>query len=422
MGVRKLAGIAWRNLWRNRRRTSITLASIAFGILLAVIFTGMGDANFSAMIDLAARMGGGHVTLQHPEYLDSPTLTRSVRDVAALRRVALDDPDVRRVVTRISGHLMISSAAKNTGAAFIAFDPRIEDVTTLSLLEAVTEGELPGANGRGGIVLGRRLAENLNAGIGRKVVYTVTDKHGQIVQEAVRVTGIMETGAPSVDGGLALLPIGPLRTALGYGDDEAVQVALFLGDQRRAEVVAARLGGRLGAAGAQGPSDAVAALAWNELQPELAGFIAMKVASARFMEAIIMLLVAAGIFNTLFVSVMERLREFGIMRAIGWSQAQIFGLVMFESLWLALVGLVLAAVVTAGPYWYLSQVGIDLAAMGVAGTEVAGVAMTDVMRVGIFPENAVMIASAAVLATLLSGLYPAWSAGRVVPVEAIRLV
>jgi ABC-type lipoprotein release transport system permease subunit len=374
------------------------------------------------MIDLAARMGGGHVTLQHPEYLDSPTLTRSVRDVAALRRVALDDPDVRRVVTRISGHLMISSAAKNTGAAFIAFDPRIEDVTTLSLLEAVTEGELPGANGRGGIVLGRRLAENLNAGIGRKVVYTVTDKHGQIVQEAVRVTGIMETGAPSVDGGLALLPIGPLRTALGYGDDEAVQVALFLGDQRRAEVVAARLGGRLGAAGAQGPSDAVAALAWNELQPELAGFIAMKVASARFMEAIIMLLVAAGIFNTLFVSVMERLREFGIMRAIGWSQAQIFGLVMFESLWLALVGLVLAAVVTAGPYWYLSQVGIDLAAMGVAGTEVAGVAMTDVMRVGIFPENAVMIASAAVLATLLSGLYPAWSAGRVVPVEAIRLV
>jgi ABC-type antimicrobial peptide transport system permease subunit len=148
----------------------------------------------------------------------------------------------------------------------------------------------------------------------------------------------------------------------------------------------------------------------------------MKVASARFMEAIIMLLVAAGIFNTLFVSVMERMREFGIMRAIGWSQAQISGLVMFESLWLALVGLEIAALVTAGPYWYLSEMGIDLAAMGVAGTEVAGVAMTDVMRVGIFPENAVMIAVAAVLATLLSGIYPAWSAGRVVPVEAIRLV
>jgi ABC-type lipoprotein release transport system permease subunit len=417
MGPRRIAAIAWRNLWRNRRRTAITLSSIAFGILLAVIFTGMGDANFSAMIDLAARMGGGHVTLQHPEYLDSPTLSRSVQEVEALRRVALEDPDVQRVVTRISGHLMISSAVKNTGAAFIAFDPAVEDVTTLSLLEAVTEGELPGANGRGGIVLGRRLADNLDADIGRKVVYTVTDKDGQIVQEAVRVTGIMETGAPSVDGGLCLLSLAQLRVALGYGEDEAVQVAVFLGDQRRAEVVAARLAGQLG-----GAAEGVAALPWHELQPELAGFIAMKVASARFMEAIIMLLVAAGIFNTLFVSVMERLREFGIMRAIGWSQAQIFGLVMFESIWLALVGLALAAVVTAGPYWYLSEVGIDLAAMGVAGTEVAGVAMTDVMRVGIFPENAVMIAVAAMLATLLSGVYPAWSAGRVVPVEAIRLV
>jgi ABC-type lipoprotein release transport system permease subunit len=420
MGPRRIAAIAWRNLWRNRRRTGITLSSIAFGILLAVLFTGMGDANFSAMIDLAARMGGGHVTLQHSEYLDSPTLSRSVQDVESLRRVALEDPDVERVVTRISGHLMISSAVKNTGAAFIAFDPSVEDVTTLSLLEAVTEGELPGASGRGGIVLGRRLADNLDADIGRKVVYTVTDKDGQIVQEAVRVTGIMETGAPSVDGGLCLLSLEQLRAALGYGEDEAVQVAVFLGDQRRAEVVAARLAGQLGS----GPAGraGIAALPWHELQPELAGFIGMKVASARFMEAIIMLLVAAGIFNTLFVSVMERMREFGIMRAIGWSQAQISGLVMFESLWLALVGLVLAALVTAGPYWYLSEMGIDLAAMGVAGTEVAGVAMTDVMRVGIFPENAVMIAVAAVLATLLSGIYPAWSAGRVVPVEAIRLV
>jgi ABC-type lipoprotein release transport system permease subunit len=420
MGARKIAAIAWRNLWRNRRRTAITLSSIAFGILLAVLFTGMGDANFSAMIDLAARMGGGHVTLQHTEYLDSPTLSRSVQGVEALRRVALEDPDVERVVTRISGHLMISSAVKNTGAAFIAFDPAVEDVTTLSLLEAVTEGELPGSSARGGIVLGRRLADNLDADIGRKVVYTVTDKDGQIVQEAVRVTGIMETGAPSVDGGLCLLSLAQLRVALGYGEDEAVQVAVFLGDQRRAEVVAARLAGQLGS-GAEGRAG-IAALPWHELQPELAGFIAMKVASARFMEAIIMLLVAAGIFNTLFVSVMERMREFGIMRAIGWSQAQISGLVMFESLWLAVVGLVLAVVVTAGPYWYLSEVGIDLAAMGVAGTEVAGVAMTDVMRVGIFPENAVMIAAAAVLATLLSGVYPAWSAGRVVPVEAIRLV
>ncbi len=103
----------------------------------------------------------------------------------------------------------------------------------------------------------------------------------------------------------------------------------------------------------------------------------MKVAGARFMEAIIMILVAAGIFNTLFVSVMERVREFGIMMAIGFSPARLFGLVMCESLWLGLVGLVLAAVVTAGPYYYMATAGIDLTAqMGGAGSEVAGVAVS----------------------------------------------
>ncbi len=205
-----------------------------------------------------------------------------------------------------------------------------------------------------------------------------------------------------------------MREVLGYGADEAIQVALFLGDQRLSDDVA----GRLGDLGAQ-----VAAVPWYENQADLAAFIAMKIASATFMEAVIALLVAAGIFNTLFVSVMERMREFGIMMAIGFSPASLFGLVMFESLWLGLTGLVLAAVVTAAPYYYLNTAGIDLAAqIGASGSEIAGVAITTVMRVRIYPQNLAIIAAAALLATLLSGVYPAWWAGRVEPVESIRLV
>jgi ABC-type lipoprotein release transport system permease subunit len=206
-----------------------------------------------------------------------------------------------------------------------------------------------------------------------------------------------------------------LREVLGYEGDEAVQVGVFLGDHRRADAVAGRLGDLFGTR--------ASAVPWHQIQPELSGFITMKVAGAWFMEAIIMILVAAGIFNTLLVSVMERMREFGIMMAIGFSPARLFGLVMCESLWLGLVGLVLAAIVTAGPYYYMATTGIDLTAqMDISGSEVAGVAVSPVMYVDIFPENLVMIASAALLATLLSGIYPAWKAGRVVPVESIRLV
>jgi ABC-type lipoprotein release transport system permease subunit len=367
------------------------------------------------MVDLAARLGGGHVTLQHFEYLDTPTLTRTVHDAPTLREVALRDPDVERVVERISGFVMLSTAGQNYGAAFIAFDPAAEDVTTLSLIDAVNEGEMFRSAGDKGIILGKRLAENLEVKLGRKVVYTLTDKHGEIVRDVARVSAIVHTGAPSVDAGLCMFPIDSLRETLRYAPDEGIQVAVFLRDQRRADALAARLASRI--------EKTVSALPWHQLQPDLAGFIAMKVAGAVFFEVLIMVLVAAGIFNTLFMSVMERLREFGIMMAIGYSPASLFRLVMLESLWLGAVGLLAGAALTAWPYHYLATTGLDLSSfVGPGGAEIAGVAAPTTMNVSIFPENLVAIGIAVLLATLASGLYPAWQAGRVVPVESIRLV
>jgi len=111
------------------------------------------------------------------------------------------------------------------------------------------------------------------------------------------------------------------------------------------------------------------------------------------------------------------------MMAIGFSPGRLFRLVMWESLWVSLVGIVLAALATAWPYHYFNTKGIDMSEMvSKGGAEVAGVAIDPVMRVAIYPENALFIAAAAVGATLLSGLYPAWRAGRVVPVESIKLV
>ena len=119
-----LASMAWRNLWRNRRRTLLTLVSIAFGGFLAVIFTAMQDRSFADFIDTAARLGAGHVTLQHHEYLDTPTLTRTVADAEGLRAIALQDRDVRHAVARITGPIMLATARDSYGAFFIAFDPK----------------------------------------------------------------------------------------------------------------------------------------------------------------------------------------------------------------------------------------------------------------------------------------------------------
>ena len=410
-----LATMAWRNLWRNRRRTYITLSAIVFGVFLAVIMMAMQDRNWADMIRLAARLGAGHVTIQHPEYLDTPTLTRTVQGTDTLRRLAADDPHVIRVVERITGFTMLATARENVGAGFIAVSPEQEDDETLSLLEAIVEGEFFGSSADGGIILGEKLASNLDVELGSRLVYTLTDKEGEIVSALARVSGIVRTGSPSVDAGICLLPIDAVREVVGFAPDEAIQIAAFVDDQRASDAVVSALG-------AEAPED-VAVLPWHELQPDLAVFIAMKVGGAKVMMLVLAVLVAAGIFNTLFVSVMERLREFGIMLAVGFSPGQLFRLIMFESAWLAVIGLTAAAAVTIGPYLYLASTGIDISGMIPADQmEVAGVGMSTVMQVGIYGESVALIGVSALAAILLSGVYPAWRAGQADPVETIRLV
>jgi ABC-type lipoprotein release transport system permease subunit len=411
----RLSVMAWRNLWRNRRRTLITVCAIVFGVLLAIVFTGVSNASLDDAIDAAARLGSGHVTLQDPEYLDAPSTRRSIAGVAALERLALSTPGVTGVVHRVSGPLMLATAAQSQGAQFIAYDPRVESERTLPLLEAVPAADrLRDADGQG-IVLGAALAENLGASVGRKVVYTLTDKHGEIVTGLARVSGILKTGTQGVDGNLCLLPIDAARAALGYGPDEATFVAAFLDDNRKSDAVAASLRARVPAG--------VAVLSWPAVQPDLAAFIGVKYGGLVVMEIVMLLLTGAGIFNTLLVSVMERLREFGILMAIGFSPGRLFLLVAWESFWLGLVGVVAGIAATALPYYLLATRGINLASMsGGRAVEIAGVGIKMTIQARIHPEAAVAIVVVILLSTLASGLYPAWRAGRVVPVESIKLV
>jgi len=413
-----LPRLAWRNIWRNRRRTLITLMSIAFGTLFAVLMTGIGDSSYSEMIDQAARLGGGHVIVQHEDYLDRPGLKKTVRVDLESNEALRSDPEVRNFVPRISGGVMLSTSTNNVGAMMLGIAPELEDDTTLGIADAIVEGGMFEDRNAEGIIVGRVLAENLDLRMGKKVVYTVTDKSGEIATGLARVSGIIETGAAEIDAGTCLLPLGTLQSVLGYAPDEYTQVAVFVDDHRVSEDLAARLSAQLG--DSAGPNAAV--LPWFVVQADLAGFVALKVYGTLVFELILTVLVAAGIFNTLFVSVMERIRELGILAAIGFTSLQLFGLVMWESLWLALCGIVAGILLTAGPYYYFSTTGLDMTQMYEGGAQVSGISMEPILYVELYPPHAWFIAFAIVGATMAAGLYPAIKAGRISPVETIRLV
>lgn len=409
----QLRTLAWRNLWRRKRRTLITALSIAFGVLLTVTFTGTGDYVYSNMIDTGARMGFGHISIQPPGYQRTPTLDKRIDNGDELLAAVKTLPGVRHASIRITGQAMFASAHKTLGGIFLAVDPAGELPEDNLFMRSLIEGRMLEHADERGIIIGNDMARKLKLKLNRKIIYTTTDIHGEIVSDVVRVRGIFSTGVAAVDSGMVMLPIDLVRSTLSYRHDEATLVAVTIEDQRRTDDMQRRIA-------ALPDNDRREVLNWRTTQPDLAGMIAMDRGSNYVTQILIGLLIAAGIFNTLLMSVLERTREFGAMMAIGMAPVTLFRLILLESLYLALLGLVLGVIITAPWFWYLAVIGIDFSGAMGGDYSAGGVLIDPVMKARLYRESIIAILTGIFSLTLLSGLYPAWKAGRIPPVESLK--
>ena len=411
-----LAKMAWRNVWRRRRLTLITAFSIGFGVLLAATFTGMAVYMYGNMINASAATGFGHVTVEPRDYNRAPALDKRLGNAERLRERIKAMEGVDDAMVRITGQAMFASAVKSVGGMFLAIDSGQESARFNLLIRSLVEGEVFQGRDGTGVVVGTRLAEKLNLKLGKKLVYTTTDVSGEIVSEIARVSGIFKTGVNEIDTGMVLLPIDRVRNVLGYAGDEATLVAVMLKDQRMAAKMRRAIEKQVGA-----PQREV--LTWRETQADLAGMITLDSTSNYISQFLIALLIAAGILNTLLMSVLERTREFGVMMAIGMSPGRLFRLVILESLWLALIGLCLGILLTAPWYWYLQVYGLDFSGMiGGEDYTVSGVLVDPIVRIRLYAESVSAILGTVFALAMLSGIYPAWRAGKVAPVESLRTI
>jgi len=409
----KLNILAWRNLWRHKRRTLITASSIAFGVLLAVTFTGAGDYFYTRMIDAGANMGMGHLTVAAPDYNRAPSSKKRIQAADALQTILVDLPEVKSVVGRIQGQAMFASARKSVAGTFIAIDPARENANNNLFIQALSEGDMLTKPSGNGIVMGEDLARKLQLSLGKKVVYTTTDANGDIVSAIARVSGLFKTGVSEVDGGMALLPIQSVQKVLGYQADEVSLIAVSLADQRTSYALRDRM---------QVLSEFkdVEVLNWQQTQPDLAGMIAVDQSANWISQLLIALLIAAGILNTMLMSVLERVREFGVMMALGMSPRSLFCLVMLESFWLAVIGLIIGVIITIPWYLYMADTGIDLTSAYGNDFSFGGVLLDTVFKIRLYKESIIGILIGLFSLALLSGAYPAWRAGRIPPVESLK--
>jgi ABC-type lipoprotein release transport system permease subunit len=409
----KIRTMAWRNLWRRKRRTYITAFSIGFGVLLSVTFTGIADDSYTKMINTSALMGLGHVTVEPKGYNETPSLNKRLSGADKLREKLLQMPGVQAALIRVMGQAMFASANKSIGGAFMAIDPSMEHPEQNLFIRSIIEGQLFSERDSGGAVVGITMAKKLNLGIGKKLVYTTTDVHGEIVSEIARVTGIFKTGVSEVDGSMILLPIDRIRSVLSYGPGDATLVSIEIKDQRRAIKMRDEIDAMMA-----DPLREV--LSWRETQSELASLITLDKSGNRIIQVLIGLLIAAGILNTLLMSVMERTREFGIMMAVGMSPSTLFRLVMIESFWLGILGLLLGVIITAPWYAFMYYHGIDFTGLIGSDYSASGVLIDPLVKIRLYRESATWILAALFSLTMLSGIYPAWHAGRIPPVESLK--
>ncbi|MFT7414195.1 MAG: ABC-type lipoprotein release transport system permease subunit [Methylophagaceae bacterium] len=409
----KLNILAWRNLWRHKRRTLITASSIAFGVLLAVTFTGAGDYFYTRMIDAGANMGMGHISLTAPDYNRAPSSKKYLKHAAELTQEMMQQPDVESVFGRIHGQAMFASARKSVGGMFIAIDPQQEDVNNNLFLQAMISGGMLATHSDKGILLGVDLARKLKLDLGKKLVYTTTDKNGEIVSAIARVSGLFQTGAIEIDGAMAILPLQAAQQILGYQADEVSVLAVTLSDQRNSYLLRDKLQKMTAFKN-------VEVLNWQQTQPELAGMIAIDKSSNYISQLLIAMLVAAGILNTMLMSVLDRKREFGVMMALGMSPRNLFLLVMIESFWLAILGLIIGVIVTIPWYVFMTGTGIDLSAAYGEGFSFGGVLLDPVFKIRLFKESIIAILIGLFGLALLAGAYPAWRAGRIAPIESLK--
>jgi len=413
MGFWDLFKMAWRNLLRNRRRTLITAFSVAFGVLLSVTFTASGDYSYTNLINSSATLGFGHLAIEPPDYNETPSLSRRLRGAGRIRDLVRNRPEVSDAYVRIMGQAMFASGAKSTGGQIIGIEPVAEAAKYNIFIRSLKEGELLSDADPGGALIGVKMAEKLNLHLGRKLIYTLTDRNGEMVSGVSRVRGIYATGEDQVDSSVVLLPLNRLRQVLHYDPDEASLVSVFIRDQRRTEQVRDELRKLL-------PGPDLEILTWRETQAELSGLIAIDRAGNYLMQFLVGLLIAAGILNTMLMSVMERTREFGMMMALGLSPAQVVTQVLQESFLIGVFGLLMGVLITAPWYIYMVRVGIDLSGQIGDDYSTAGVLVDPVLKFRLFRESVIAILAGVFVLTMAAGLFPAFRAGRVPPVESIR--
>ncbi|MCW5660017.1 MAG: ABC transporter permease [Burkholderiaceae bacterium] len=400
--------LAWRNVLRNRRRSLITIASIAVGLAALTFLWGFVDGMNRQMVENTTRYFAGDVQVHVAGYHEDPSLDRAIADAAPLIDALRGEPAVAAASLRLEGKALASHGAMSRGVKVVGIDPRSEAPVT-DLLKAIVDGAPLDAGATGGVLIGTQLAESLGVKAGDEIVLVGQAYDGSVASGRLPVRGVFRTQIDELDGYLAVAPLATVREFLA-APGAATAVALRLRDRNALAAVQASLAERLG------PRYEV--VGWPTLLPMVAVSTRYHEVMSYVVLAVFFVVVGAGVANPVLMAVLERTREFGVMLALGTSRSRLLRLVLYEALLLGAIGLVIGNAIGLALTAAFGRLGIDLSAFGAAQRTMPGLA--DIVYPVVQPERSVMISALLFGIAALVALLPALKAAGLDPVAAIR--
>ncbi len=398
--------IAWRNILRNKRRSAIIIAAIMFGLWGGLVSSGVSFGFSYDTVSSALETRLSHIQIHTSSFRESRNIRDTLEGGMGIVSRAAAIPGALAAAGRIVVDGMASSAETAVGVSVYGIDADAE-ARVSSIPQHMIEGTYAPGSRRNAVVLGGELATKLGARLRSKIVLTMQDVHGTIVGGSYRVVGIFRTDSKPFDEVSVFVDRRELSGLLGMGDG-LHEVAILVHDLSEVDTVAA-------AAGTVFPDLRVET--WKQLAPELQWIYAYTDVYLEIFLGIIVLALLFGITNTMLMSVLDRVREFGVLTAIGMRGRRIFVMIMLESVVLSFFGAVLGMAAGWGSVAALQRTGINLTAFA-DGLRQWGYSE---ISYPIVPEYIYIEVFVAVLvAAVLGAVYPAWKAIRLDAARAIR--
>ena len=403
-----LAMLAWRNLWRNHRRTIIMISAITVGVWAMIFMTALMRGMVNDMLRGGIQSLPGHVQIHHPGFRDDPSVNNLISATGTALDEIFSDNGLEPWASRVKVPAVISSERESRGVTLFGIDPAAEAQITF-VADDIAEGRHLEDEADSGVVIGRKLADKLDTRLGKRVVLMSQDPDNEIADRGFRIVGIYDSDPDSLEEAFVFAGRATIQKMLGIGD-RVTEVVFLAADYQNVEPLYRKV------SELAGPD--VDVESWYELDKYLSTMLNMMDGFVLVWIVVVFLALSFGLVNTLVMAVFERIREIGLMLALGMRPANILGQIVLESLLLLVIGLALGnafAWMTVVPL----KDGIDISVVA-EGMDMMGASSM------LYPDlqiHDVIMANIVVLALgFLASLSPAWRASRYQPVEAITKV